>query len=264
MNDTERQAHQFADHGWHVFPARPGRKEPMTGHGLLDATTSHQSIQRWWRRQPDANLAIRTGAPHGPDVLDVDNKPGGQNGFLSLGQLARAGLVPPAQAHVRTPSGGAHLYYRGTAQRSGSIPQRAIDYRASGGYVLAPPSRIDGRPYELVRTQPSPHAFDWAAAQAHLQPSRQATARQPDHGSHAGRSGTDAGLARWVAARPEGTRNAGLYWAACRALEHRRQDLLPDLVDAAKEAGLDDREIAATLRSAEKAATRPLNREAAS
>ena len=67
----EEAAHRYADHGWFVFPAAPGGKVPMTEHGYLDATTGHKQIQNWWRGEPNANVAIATGAP-GPDVVDVD------------------------------------------------------------------------------------------------------------------------------------------------------------------------------------------------
>ena len=45
-------------------------------------------------------------------------------------------------------------------------------------------------------------------------------------------------LARWVARQPEGNRNAGLFWAANRALEADRAADLSPLADAARQAGL--------------------------
>ena len=59
-----------------------------------------------------------------------------------------------------------------------------------------------------------------------------------------------SGLARWVAAQPEGNRNAGLFWAANRALETDPAAGLSDLADAARQAGLGEREITRTLDSA--------------
>ena len=63
-------------------------------------------------------MAIATGAP-GPDVLDIDRH-GEASGFPALRQLKEAGLVGEPQAMVRTPSGGAHLYFardRASTQR---------------------------------------------------------------------------------------------------------------------------------------------------
>ena len=58
------------------------------------------------------------------------------------------------------------------------------------------------------------------------------------------------GLAQWVAAQPEGNRNAGLFWAANRALETDPAADLSPLAAAARHAGLDDPEITRTLDSA--------------
>src|SRR5699024_240129 len=59
-------------------------------------------------------------------------------------------------------------------------------------------------------------------------------------------------LAGWVAARGEGERNRGLFWAACRLAENGipASDALDVLSAAASEAGLGEREITATVRSA--------------
>jgi hypothetical protein len=64
---------------------------------------------------------------------------------------------------------------------------------------------------------------------------------------------TDIGrLARWVARQPEGNRNAGLFWAASRALEADRAANLSQLAEAARQAGLTEPEITRTLDSARK------------
>ena len=57
-------------------------------------------------------------------------------------------------------------------------------------------------------------------------------------------------LAQWLARQREGNRNAGLYWAANRALEADPAADLSPLADAARRAGLGDREISRTLDSA--------------
>lgn len=59
-------------------------------------------------------------------------------------------------------------------------------------------------------------------------------------------------LTAWVAARGEGERNRGLFWAACRLAENSipAPEALEVLAGAASEAGLGAREITATVRSA--------------
>ena len=61
-------------------------------------------------------------------------------------------------------------------------------------------------------------------------------------------------LAHWLATQPEGNRNAGLYWAANRALETDPAADLSPLAAAARQAGLGDQEIAQTLKSARRTA----------
>jgi hypothetical protein len=182
-------------------------------------------IRAWWRRWPTANVSIATGAP-GPDVLDVDVKPDG-DGWAAFNRLKRAGLLTGAKALVRTPSGGLHSYYTGSGQLNGKLPRHHIDFRSAGGYVLAPPSRVHGRLYELLdhRAGACGH-LDWQAAVRLLEPPRP-TGRP--RGSDAGDLGK---LAGWVAAQREGNRNDGLFWAACRAAETGHGDL-EDLVAAA-------------------------------
>ena len=59
-----------------------------------------------------------------------------------------------------------------------------------------------------------------------------------------------------MARLPEGNRNDGLFWAANRALDAGLTDL-GELAEAARQAGLEDREIARTLASARRHADRP-------
>jgi hypothetical protein len=254
--ELARAAHRFADAGWPVFPCRPGTKEPATEHGFLDATTGHRQIDRWWRRIPGANVAIATGAP-GPDVLDVDLK-GGRSGYAALHQAQQAGLIPPPSAAIRTPSGGAHLYYLGTGQRNGAIPARALDFRSSGGYVVAPPSSSaeHGRRYEVVSHQAAAATVNWAAIRELLDPQPGRPAGRRPQGD---RADTVARLARWLETRPEGNRNFPLFYAAKVAAS---QGLLDDaarqeLLHASLRSGLrgGEREARRTLASGERAAT---------
>jgi hypothetical protein len=240
-----RQALAYARRGWPVFPCLPGQKIPATQHGFRDATTDPNQITGWFTRHPDHNLAIATGAP-GPDVLDVDQHGPAGNGYTALGRLRRAGLLDGATAYVRTPSGGLHAYFTGTAQRSGHLSAQHLDFLSSGGYILAPPSQVGGRPYQVLKTTGRDGSLDWAAASRLLEPVREKQRTQA-------RSAPirDLGhLARWVAGQPEGNRNAGLFWAANRALETDPAVDLGPLAVAARQVGLPEAEITRTLDSA--------------
>ena len=242
---TLARALAYARHGWPVFPCKPGSKEPATAHGHLDATTDPARIAAWWRAVPGRNVAIATGAP-GPDVLDIDVRPGG-TGYPAWRRLQHAGLANGPIALVRTPSGGLHAYYPGSSQRSSRIPGEHVDFKAAGGYVLAPPSRIGASAYRLIGSPAGQKAsIDWAAITGLLSPHYDGGRSEAIRHAAA-----DPGqLAAWVAALPEGNRNAGLFWAACRAAEARQPATLAELAAAAKSAGLPEPEIRRTISSA--------------
>jgi bifunctional DNA primase/polymerase-like protein len=252
---TLRQALAYARRGWPVFPCLPGQKIPATKHGYLDAATDEQQITTWFGRGQRWNLAIATGAP-GPDVLDIDQHGQAGNGYPAFARLRRAGLVNGAAVYVRTPAGGMHAYFAGSDQHNGRLPSHHLDFRSHGGYIVAPPSQVDGKSYRLI-ARPSGHsALDWAAVTQLLEPRRHQQPspprRDPDRAL--------AQLARWIAAQPEGNRNAGLYWAAHRALDANPAADLSPLAAAARQAGLGDREITRTLDSARR--TRQPDRQA--
>jgi Bifunctional DNA primase/polymerase, N-terminal len=260
MSDVLGQALAYAAADWPVFPCRPNAepcpapdkcecKAPLTGHGFLDATTDPDVIGAWWSRWPGANLAIATGAP-GPDVLDVDVTAKG-SGFGAFNRLKAAGLLTGARTLVRTPRGGLHVYFTGTAQPCGRLPRHYLDFKASRGYVLAPPSQVHGKPYQLLDQRDATGRLGWQAARQLLDPP--ATAKNTTSTNTRLVENTSITyLAEWVAAQPEGNRNAGLYWAACRAVEN---GLDPSaLVLAATVAGLSETEAHRTINSARRGA----------
>jgi hypothetical protein len=244
---------RYAQADWPVFPCMPGEKVPATRHGLLDASTDPDKITWWWSRNPERNVAIATGTP-GPDVLDVDVRKDG-SGFAAFNRLRHESVLDGASAYVRTPSGGLHAYFAGTEQGNGRLPGHHLDFRSRGGYIVAPPSQVGGRPYELLRHQHGQATLDWAAVTRLLDPQPQ---HRPDRSTE--RPADTSRLAGWVARLPEGNRNDGLFWAANRALDAGLTDL-GELAEAAREAGLEEREIARTLASARRRADRPFDAE---
>jgi hypothetical protein len=144
---------QLASKRKHIFPCRPGAKEPLTRRGFKDATTDPDSIRRWWNDNPDANLAIATGADSGLVVLDVDmDIDKGKDGEATLAALEREHGRLPGTLTVRTPRGGRHFYFKHPGgdlrvQCSTDKLGSGLDVRADGGYVIAPPSRTENGEY---------------------------------------------------------------------------------------------------------------------
>jgi len=247
----------LARHDVPVFPCAPGGKQPLTTHGFHDATADGATVREWWRRWPDANLGIPTGTPSGVDVVDVDVHTAG-SGFAAFERARSAGLAEGWAWLVRTPSAGVHAYYlRGPVdeQRSWQVPGQHVDFRGDGGYVIAPPSRVEGRAYEVIAIgQHRAAPVDAAALRMFLEPPRptRPPASMPAVGARPDK------LADWVASRPEGARNHGLFWAACRMVEegHPFDSTVNLLGDAARSAGLSDQEAMTTIRSAYRIASR--------
>jgi hypothetical protein len=129
----------YAKRGWSVFPCRPRAKEPATKHGFKDATTDTAIVTRWWQRAPFANVAVATGLVSMVVVVDIDIR---NRGDLSLRELERAHGRLPETPRCCTGGPGAHYYFKPPDTdplRSGKIAE-GIDFKADGGYVIAPPS----------------------------------------------------------------------------------------------------------------------------
>ncbi|MFE5291399.1 bifunctional DNA primase/polymerase [Isoptericola sp. NPDC056618] len=245
----------YARAGAAVFPCRLAGKAPLTRRGFHDASRDLRQVTAWWRRWPEANIGLPTGAASGVDVVDIDAHDGG-SGFAGFERARQAGLVGSWAWVVRTPSGGVHAYFpHEPEQRSWTLATAHVDFRGDGGYVVVPPSRVrtaDGvvREYEvIVVAHRSPAPVDAAALRDLLSPPR----REPAPGGAAPVvNASPQHLAEWVASRPEGGRNGGLFWAACRMVEDGfdRVSVLGLLGDAAERAGLGAQETAATIRSA--------------
>lgn len=129
---------RLAQKGLAVFPCRPRDKRPATANGLKDATTDPEAISAWWQQNPNFNIAVATGAASGIFVVDVD----GLEAETALRHLEAEHDALPPSVEVIT-ARGRHVYFQMPdidLRNSASKIAPHIDVRASGGYVLAPPS----------------------------------------------------------------------------------------------------------------------------
>jgi hypothetical protein len=146
----------YAAAGMPVLPL--AGKVPRNRDGLTGASSDVAVVAEWWRRWPDANVGVVTGAASGFVVLDVD----GPAGLRSLAELEkRHGKLTTAR--VLTGSGGWHLWFRAPSfelRNSAGAIGDGLDVRAAGGYVVAPPSiHESGNPYKWVRELE--HVLEW-------------------------------------------------------------------------------------------------------
>jgi hypothetical protein len=115
----------YADRGWHVFPVwgaengacrcgNPACKAPgkhpvsrLVRAGMIDATTDHDNIRRWWGDMPEAGVGVSL-APSGLVAVDVDPR---NNGYMTLELLEeRHGRLETDLVQL-TQGGGEHRFF---------------------------------------------------------------------------------------------------------------------------------------------------------
>lgn len=137
-NNLLETAMDYAERGIPIFPCRPDGKAPACAHGHKDASKDPDQIRAWWTECPEYNIGL---CPEDASWCVIDVDPG-----------ANLADIPdrPQTYEVRTPRGGAHLYYQGSLPPTASKLGEHIDTRGRNSYVLVPPSIVNGKPYEAI------------------------------------------------------------------------------------------------------------------
>ena len=194
-------------------------------------------------------------------VFDVDPRNGG---FDSLSKLASGGFLFPPCPTAKTGNNGRHMYFRLPPGLKSSKDRLGpgIDVKSTGGYVVAAPSWIaptDAGPGGSYQWLVSPQATlipplpRWTIERL-MPKARPSPVFEPLRSPLAAVRRLD-GLARFVAGAASGNRNAALNWASFKAAELVREnqlgtsEVVGTLLSAALSAGLDNREISATIES---------------
>jgi hypothetical protein len=256
--------HQFArfyaSSGAPVLPIAPRGKIPLTAHGLHDATTDVGLIDEWWSHWPDANIGLRTGILF--DVLDIDGDEGVEELSRLLGDDDAA--LPPGPIAF-TPNDGVHMYFLPSGLGNRARFRPGLDWRGTGGYVVAPPSvGANGRRYKWWIDDDGVHLDELVAVPAWLLEPLNPPRPEPRPAAHpfarfAHAPGyANAALAderAKVASAPVGCRNHTLNIAAFNLGQLAATGALDlatvaaQLVDAAANAGLTEHEARATIAS---------------
>lgn len=142
QSDCLTAALDYASRGLRVLPIAPGKKIPCNTNGCTGASCIADVVRKWYDRTPNAGVGIAGGGPARLVIIDVDE----EIGAISFGVLQRSLGPLPATASVRTRR-GRHLYFRVPAavdmdsirNSTGDIAPK-VDIRATGGYVVAPPT----------------------------------------------------------------------------------------------------------------------------
>ena len=136
---------KYVDMGLSVIPIQPHSKKPLGAWEQYQGRIADsEEIKKWFAENPDANIAIVTGAVSNVVVIDLDS-------FEAKEALKKELSVFDIQFVPRSrTANGFHLFFKhpGGIVRNRTGILRKIDVRADGGYVVAPPSKHpSGRTY---------------------------------------------------------------------------------------------------------------------
>lgn len=278
----------LADAGFAVFPVKvfvtpnkPGKlqKRPLIKAWEAMAPVDRDKIAGWWSRWPNEIVVPGISLAHaGLILIDLDRHPGCADGIKAFAAIAAPHPRPRAPAVKTANGGGVHCYFRQPIDSEplgngkGALPE-GIDIRGVGGFGVGPGSvtpwgswtELPGRPSLIGSTTAIPVLPKWLEAiiRAPTAKPEQGPVWPGAYSSLSSLSSSGAwwlrGLTNTVAAAPVGTRNAALFWSACRAAEHLRagrgsiSEVTAALLEAATSCGLvhDDGQdaVLATIKS---------------
>ena len=204
----------YAARGWRVFPLQPNSKVPFEGtRGFKDATVNPGQIHVWWKRWSRANIGCATG--RGLVVMDEDTYKGAD----------ASAFVLPVTLTASTARGGQHrffIYASDLPSKAEGVLAPGICIKATGGYVVLPPSIYQGKPYSwldeahyLAQLPERMAALIRGEPRAQRQTERQPSRQEANNGDY----WVDQATQR---ARQQGRNNAGLWlaqqlvWNDCR------------------------------------------------
>jgi hypothetical protein len=243
-----------------IFPCRnhggsPDDKSPLTKHGFHDASQDRNQVREWWAQFPSALIGVPAGVKFVVVDCDLQHREAQE-------WYGRANL-PVTRTHY-TRSGGRHLLFKphpDVGCTAGKIAPH-IDTRGIGGYICWWPSETMAvlhagvlaavPPWIIERLRPPElHSRDVGAVKSagKLAHDDVTTGRRL------------SGIIRTVASAQEGSRNAVVFWGACRlgemvaAGEIDRADAIALSVEAASRTGLPRAEAEKTAISGIRTAT---------
>jgi hypothetical protein len=200
----------------------------LVPHGLLDATRDQKLLRKWWTAFPDATLAVATGES-GLIVIDIDPRHGGDVTWDRILKTAGESVAGDMSGVPESETGGGGSHYiflspegQRIMSRNGALGAGA-DVKATGGYIIAPPSRHASGNYYRWKRPPTgdqlpPPPFPWLLPLLLRRQSEQSYSAggAADDSHHAGDDGQDPfDILAALDGVNEGKRQDILFRAAC-------------------------------------------------
>lgn len=147
-NDRLQAALRFRSDGMSVIPLE-GKRPCVRWKPYQTKIASEETIRRWWKKWPQANVGIVTGELSGLIVLDIDSPE-------ALEHAEREGLPLTWLSRTGRNGTGLHYYFKhpglqvASPTNLGGIP--GLDLKGDRALVTAPPSRHaeTGRAYAWI------------------------------------------------------------------------------------------------------------------
>lgn len=137
INPMLESALYFLNQGFSLVPADPAKGLfYVPWKDYQNKKPTGLEIRDWWKKWPDAGIAIITGKISKIIVIDVDTHKGADINFCKLGDYEWG--TPT----VLSGGGGKHFYfaYQEGIKTSAGMLAPHIDIRSDGGCIFAPPS----------------------------------------------------------------------------------------------------------------------------
>jgi len=166
--EGELAALRYASEGFQIVPChsveqgnctcgksecRKAGKHPRIRKWPTLATSEPAKIKAWWRKWPNSNVGVATGAGSKIVVFDFD----GMDGEQTLKSLVDGDPSILSTRIHRTGGGGTHLFFRhpGGTVKNAVRRLSGMDIRADNGLIILPPSsHVSGRCYSVESEQP--------------------------------------------------------------------------------------------------------------
>jgi hypothetical protein len=214
-----RELEFYRSIGAALFPLPANTKDPsgIVGSFVHNCSNDPTVWTQWATENRGCNWGLVAGAS-GLIVVDVDVKNVGRDAaWATWAKWCVDRGLPVYPPHFQSQSGGWHILFRTTESglRQPPLVQGVIDIRAGNGFILVPPSSVDGRAYVAMPGISAPHEAP-AALVEHCQ--RHGSARRGDPNEGARPFGeTDpkslSELVQWLADRDEFEHHDS--WANC-------------------------------------------------